>query len=124
MMRTVSLFVVMLSAVGGLWIVLRGDFYLPNRFDPSLATHFAGLAARLLGAALIALAAAGVNFMRHMASGMPVARARQWQWRQFVLVSLTIILFTAAFIGAEVVPNPDHRPAAHARADRSAAQTP
>jgi len=111
MMRTVSLFVIILSALAGAWLFMRGDFFLPNRFDPSLATHFSGLSARLLGAALLALAIAGINFMQHMASGMPVARARGWQLRQFIFLSLSIVLFTAAFIGAEVTPNPDHRPA-------------
>lgn len=110
MMRTVSLFVVILSALGGGWLIMRGDFFLPNRFDPSLATHFGSTAARLLGAAMVALAVAGINFMRHMASGQPVARARRWQVQQFVFISISIVLFTAAFIGAEVLPNPDYRP--------------
>jgi hypothetical protein len=110
MMRTVSLFVVILSGLGGAWLLMRGEFYLPNRFDPSLATHFAGTAARLLGAAMIVLAAAGIHFMAHMASGTPAGRARRWHMRQFVLISLCIMLFTAAFIGAEVAPNPDYRP--------------
>lgn len=118
MMRTVSLFVVILSALGGAWLIARGDFYLPNRFDPSLATHFAGLSARLLGAAMVALAVAGINFMHHMASGMPVARARRWQLRQFIFISLSIVLFTGAFIGAEVTPNPDHRPSSSAASAR------
>ena len=109
-MRTVSLFVVILSALGGTWLIARGDFYLPNRFDLSLATHFSGEAARLLGAAMVALSVAGINFMRHMASGQPVAGARRWQRQQFVLISLSIVLFTAAFIRAEVAPNPDYRP--------------
>jgi len=113
MMRTLSLFMVILSALGGAWLIMRGNFYLPNRFDPALATHFNGLSARLLGAAMVTLAAAGVNFMRHMASGVPVARAQRWQVQQFVLISVSIVLFTAAFIGAEVVPNPDHRPPTH-----------
>ncbi len=113
MMRTVSLFVVILSALGGAWLIARGDFYLPNRFDLSLATHFSGLSARLLGAAMVALSAAGINFMRHMASGQAVANARRWQARQFVFISLSIVLFTAAFISAEVTPNPDYRPPAN-----------
>jgi hypothetical protein len=117
MMRTVSLFVIILSALAGVWILVRGDFFLPNRFDPSMATHFSGLSARLLGAALVALAAAGVNFMHHMASGMPVARARRWQLRQFIFLSLSIVLLTGAFIGAEVTPNPDHQAPTHV-ADR------
>ncbi len=115
MMRTVSLFVVILSALGGAWLIMRGDFYLPNRFDPSLATHFGSTAARLLGAAMVALAVAGINFMRHMASGLPVARAKRWQTQQFVFVSTSIVLFTAAFISADVRPNPDYRPPTHSQ---------
>ena len=95
MMRTVSLFVVILSTLGGAWLMLRGEFYLPNRFDLALATHFTG--------------AAGINFMHHMASGAPAGKAARWQVRQFVLLSLSIALFTAAFIQADVGPNPDYR---------------
>lgn len=109
MMRTVSLFVVVLSALGGAWMLMRGDFYLPNRFDPALATHFSGTAAHLLGAALLSLSAAGASFMQHMASGRDAEQNRRWQLRHFVLISLTIALFTAAFIHAEVTPNPDYR---------------
>ena len=89
--------------------MLRGEFYLPNRFDLALATHFTGAAAHLLGAALLALGAAGINFMHHMASGAPAGKAARWQVRQFVLLSLSIALFTAAFIQADVGPNPDYR---------------
>lgn len=109
MMRSLSLFMVILSGLGGAWLILQGDFTLPNRFDPALATHFPMLATRLLGAAMVALALAGIHFMAHMASGRPVASARRWQQRQFVLLSLSIVLFTAAFLNAEVVPNPDYR---------------
>ena len=113
MMRTVSLFVVILSALGGAWMILRGDFYLPNRFDVALATHFSGTAAHLLGAALLSLSAAGASFMQHMASGEDSRHSRRWQLRHFVLISLTIALFTAAFINAEVKPNPDYRAPVH-----------
>ena len=92
MMRTVSLFVVVLSALAGAWMILRGDFYLPNRFDLALATHFSGTAAQLLGAALLSLSAAGASFMQHMASGQRTTHSRRWQVRHFVLISLTVAL--------------------------------
>ena len=43
------------------------------------------------------------------ARGAPSAHGGRWQFRQFVLLSLSIVLFTAAFIGAELGPNPDYR---------------
>ena len=116
MMRTVSLFVVVLSALAGTWMILRGDFYLPNRFDLALATHFSGTAAQLLGAALLSLSAAGASFMQHMASGQRTTHSRRWQVRHFVLISLTVALLTAAFIHADVTPNPDYRPPSSAAA--------
>ena len=110
MMRTVSLFVVILSSLGGMWLFMHGEFYLPNRFDLSMATHFSGLPARLLGAALLCLAAAGISFMRRMAEGTRPGADRRWQVRHFVLISTSIVLFMAAFLGADLVPNPDYRP--------------
>ena len=116
MMRTVSLFVVILSALGGAWMILHGDFYLPNRFDLALATHFSGTAAQVLGGALLSLSAAGASFMQHMASDRDARNSRHWHLRHFVLISLTIVLFTAAFIRAEVTANPDYRRPASAGA--------
>ena len=113
MMRTLSLFAVLLSGLAGLWLLIRGEFYLPNRFDLSLATHFSGTAARLLAGALLCLAAAGASFMQRMARGVRAGADRAWQLRHFVLISLSIVLFTAAFLSAEVGLNPDYRAPAH-----------
>ncbi|MBT0961830.1 hypothetical protein [Denitromonas iodatirespirans] len=118
MMRTLSLFAVMLCGMAGLWLLMRGEFYLPNRFNLALATHFSGLSARLLAGALLCLCAAGISFMQRMARGMPAGADRAWHIRHFVLIALSIALFTAAFINAEVGLNPDYRAPA-----RSAAQT-
>ncbi|WP_323001357.1 hypothetical protein [Denitromonas sp.] len=109
MMRTLSLFVVLLSGLAGAWLWMRGEFYLPNRFDLSLATHFGTTATRLLAAALLCLSAAGASFMQRMAQGTRAGADRRWQIRHFVLISLCIGLFTAAFIKAEISLNPDYR---------------
>ncbi|HQU89570.1 MAG TPA: hypothetical protein PK620_12375 [Denitromonas sp.] len=116
MMRTLSLFVVLLSGLAGAWLFTRGEFYLPNRFNLSLATHFSGMSARLLAGALLCLSAAGLSFMQRMAMGTRAGADRAWQIRHFVILSLCIVLFTAAFIKSEVVLNPDYRAPSHSTA--------
>lgn len=116
-MRSLQVVMLTLCLIGGLYLLTQAPgFFMPDRWDPSTGRQFSPAASRLLGAALLAMAAMGALYMRAMYYSarryLPGPRA---QLRYFVLLVLALGLFTAAMFVAEPGANPDYRPPATTR---------
>jgi len=108
-MRTFLAFVVVLCLVAGLYLFQGPDFYWPDRNDPSHAIFFSGLSSRLLGAALLLVAALGLMAARQASSAGGKAASRSWQWAFFALTMLVLALIGTAFQLGDYGPNPESR---------------
>lgn len=108
-MRTFLAFVIVLCLVGGLYLSQGPDFYWPDRHDPSYAIFFSGLSSRLLGAALLLIAALGLMAARQASSADGKAAPRHWQWVFFALTMLVLALIGGAFQLGDYGPNPESR---------------
>lgn len=108
-MRSLIAFIIVLCAVGGLYLLQGPDFYWPDRRDPSMAVHLSGLASRMLGMALIVIAILGVMLIRQAARAHGHAASDSWQWQFFALTLLALGLISAAFHLGEYGPNPESR---------------
>ena len=116
-MRSLQVVMLTLCLVGGLYLLTEApSFFMPERWDPSIGRQFGPDASRLLGVALLALAATGALYMRAMYYGecrrLPGPAEQR---RYFALLMLSLGLITAAMLLAEPGPNPEYRPPAHSR---------
>lgn len=116
-MRSLQVVMLTLCLLGGLYLLTQApSFFMPERWDPSIGRLFGPAASRLLGAALLAMAALGMLYMRAMYYS---ARRRLpdpgEQRRYFLLLVLALALLVSALVVAETGPNPDYRPPAQAR---------
>jgi hypothetical protein len=84
---------------------------MPDRWNPAIGHRFDALASRLLGAALLAIAAAGGTYLRHFyyteRRHLPGPAAQR---AYFMLMLLALGLLGAAVLVAEPGPNPEYRP--------------
>lgn len=116
-MRSLQVVMLSLCLLGGLYLLTQApSFFMPERWDPSIGRQFGPHASRLLGGALLTMAAIGALYMRAMYYSeqrrLPDPAA---QLRYFVLLMLALALFTAALWVAEPGANPDYRPPISAR---------
>ena len=116
-MRSLQVVALTLCLLGGLYLLTQAPaFFLPSRWDPSMGHDFDPSAARLLGAGMLALALAGMRYMKEMyysaARHLPGAAGQR---QYFALIVLAIVLIASAFQAAEPGPNPDYRPPSHTR---------
>lgn len=116
-MRSLQVVMLTLCLLGGLYLLTQApSFFMPARWDPSIGHQFGPSASRLLGAALLTLAAIGGRYMRLMYYSerrrLPGPRE---QLRYFVLLLIALGLLAGALVVAEPGPNPDYRPPAPAR---------
>ena len=116
-MRPMQVVMLTLCLLGGLYLLTQAPaFFMPARGNPALAHYFSPGASRLLGGALLAMAAAGVLYMRAM-----YYRARRQlpgpreQRGYFALLVVALALFAAALSVAEPGANPEYRPPLDAR---------
>lgn len=108
-MRTFLAFVIVLCVAGGLYLSQGPDFYWPDRHNPSYAIFFSGLSSRLLGAALLLIAALGVIAARQASNAGGKAAPRTWQRAFFALILLVLALIGTAFQLGDYGPNPESR---------------
>lgn len=113
-MRSIQMVMFMLCVLGGLYLLWYApSFFLPARGNPAFGLNFDALSARLLGAGLLAAAAAGSIYLRRMYYG---AERRlpgpALQRRYFVLLLLALGLIGAAMFNAEPGTDPDRPPPA------------
>ncbi|MHB1373232.1 MAG: hypothetical protein ACYC5W_13190 [Thauera sp.] len=111
-MRSIQVVMLTLCLLGGLYLLTQAPtFFMPARGNPALAYHFSPEAARLLGGALIAMAAAGMLYMRAMYyrehRQLPGPREQRGY---FLLLVIAFGLFAAALVIAEPGANPEYRP--------------
>ncbi|HAF55168.1 MAG TPA: hypothetical protein DCL01_08120 [Thauera sp.] len=116
-MRSLQVVMLTLCLLGGLYLITQApSFFLPARWDPSIGHQFGPAASRLLGAALLTMAAVGGLYMRLMYYSLrrrlPGPRE---QLRYFVLLLIALGLLAAALLVAEPGANPDYRPPTQAR---------
>ena len=111
-MRSLQVVMLMLCVLGGLFLLVRApEFFLPAQWDPSIGRSFDPLASRLLGAGLLALAAAGAGYIHAMYYSIPRRLpSPAAQRRHFTLLLAALVLIGAALARAEVGPNPEYRP--------------
>ena len=111
-MRSVQVVMFMLCVLGGLYLLTQAPvFFLPSRGDPAIGLQFDAVAARLLGAGLLALATVGGVYLRMMYyTGQRRLPDPSAQRRYFGLLLLALVLLLAALLSAETGPNPDYRP--------------
>ncbi len=111
-MRSLQVVMLMLCVLGGLFLLVRApEFFLPAQWDPSIGRSFDPLASRLLGAGLLALAAAGAGYIHAMYYTIPRRLpGPAAQRRHFTLLLAALVLIGAALARAEPGPNPDYRP--------------
>ncbi|TMW78804.1 hypothetical protein FG147_01705 [Thauera sp. UPWRP] len=111
-MRTTQVLMFMLCLLGGLYLLTQAPaFFMPDRWNPAMGRQFDAAASRLLGAALLAMAAAGGSFLRRFyymeQRSLP---GRAGQRRYFALLVLALALLQGAVLLSEPGPNPDYRP--------------
>ncbi|MBL8999131.1 MAG: SDR family NAD(P)-dependent oxidoreductase, partial [Gemmatimonadetes bacterium] len=97
-MRSLQVVMLMLCVLGGLFLLVRApEFFLPAQWDPSIGRSFDPLASRLLGAGLLALAAAGAGYIHAMYYSMPRRLpGPAAQRRHFALLLAALVLIGAA----------------------------
>lgn len=112
-MRSMQVVMFALCVLGGLYLLIQAPaFFLPNRADPAIGLQFDAGAARLLGAGLLAAAAAGSIYLRRMYySVQRRLPGMAEQRRYFVLLLLALGLIVAAMLSAQPGTDPDRRPA-------------
>ncbi|ANQ83742.1 hypothetical protein dqs_0667 [Azoarcus olearius] len=116
-MRSAQVLMFCLCVIGGLFLLVQApSFFMPDRWDPAVGRAFGPLQSRLLGAALLAIAWLGLDYLRNryysetrQLPGVPQQR------RYFAVLVLALALLSAAFNLAPPGPNPDYRPPASAR---------
>jgi hypothetical protein len=108
-MRTFLAFVIVMCFIGGVYLLQGPDFYWPERGNPSQALFLSGVSSRLLGAALLIIAALGVMAARQAAHSAGKAASPSWQVRFFALTMLALALISIAFYLGEPGPNPESR---------------
>ncbi len=111
-MRSMQVVMLTLCLLGGLYLLTQAPaFFMPERGNPALAHHFSPAASRLLGGALLAMAAAGMLYMRAMyyreRRQLPGPREQRGY---FALLVIAFALFAAALSVAEHGANPEYRP--------------
>ncbi|HRD35010.1 MAG TPA: hypothetical protein PLR02_12220 [Rhodocyclaceae bacterium] len=111
-MRTFQALVIVICLTGGVWMLGGPVFFWPDRGNPSQGVLLQGLSSRLLGTALLIIAALGVMASRQAGRGDGRAAPRAWQVRYFILIMCALGLISAAFTTGERGPNPDSRPRA------------
>lgn len=116
-MRSLQVVMLTLCLLGGLYLLTQApSFFMPARGDPSIGHQFGPAASRLLGAALLTMAAIGGLYMRTMYySAQRHLLGPSAQLRYFVLLVLALGLFAAALFMAAPGANPEYRPPAHSR---------
>ena len=116
-MRSLQVFIVMLCLMSGSYLLLQApEFFLVDRWDAARGHQFGPLAARLLGAGLLCMAAAGLGYLRHFYSEIRHSPSPGWQKLHFTLVLAAMLLIGSAYQVATPGPNPEFRqPALQAR---------
>lgn len=111
-MRTTQVLMFMLCLLGGLYLLTQAPvFFMPDRWNPAIGRQFDVTASRVLGAALLAMAAAGGSYLRQFYyTERRVLPGVAAQRRYFALLMLALALLWAAVLLAEPGPNPDYRP--------------
>lgn len=109
-MRTfLALSIVLCIAAGG-WLLQGPSFFWPDRFEPSQGVLLDATASRLLGAALLLIAALGAMAVRQAGYGNGRAAPRRWQVLYSLLLLLALALIGTAMALGQPGPNPDWRP--------------
>lgn len=109
-MRSFQVFTVTLCLLAGSYLLVYAPpFFMPDRWDPSVGRQLDPLSARLLGAGLLAIAAAGAEFLRRRYYAAGEAPDLRWHYRHFALLVLALGLLGTALLRARPGPNPDHR---------------
>ncbi|MFN3986203.1 MAG: hypothetical protein ACK4KV_11960 [Rhodocyclaceae bacterium] len=119
-MRTFLAFVILLCAIGGLYLLQGPELFWPDRWDPSHGVQLGSLSTRLLGMGLLTIALLGVMAARQAARAQGRAAPWAWQKRYFLLMMVALGLIATAFMRGEPGPNPDWRPSGSAYAPDAA----
>lgn len=109
-MRSLQMVMFMLCLLGGLFLLTQAPaFFMPGR-DPAIGLQFDTASSRLLGAGLLALAAAGGQYLQAMYYGaerrLP-GTAGQLRYSAILLLALALI--GCALWSAKPGANPDYR---------------
>ena len=107
MLRAFLVMMFVLCTLCGLYLlVFAPEFFMPAHDDPALGRQFGPLAARTLGAALAAIAALALIFLRHQFAKVRRYPSRTVQKIYFALILLAIVLLNLSLNLAEPVPAP------------------
>lgn len=111
-MRSIQVMMFALCVLGGLYLLIQAPaFFMPSRAGPAAGLQFDALAARLLGAGLLAAAAAGSIYLRRMYySAQRRLPGPAEQRRYFALLLLALGLIVGAMLSAQPGSDPDRRP--------------
>ncbi|MBL8447615.1 MAG: hypothetical protein JNJ44_09425 [Zoogloeaceae bacterium] len=109
-MRSIQVFIIVLCLIAGLYLSTGSGFFLPDRWHPETGILLNGFSARLLGAALLIIAATGVIALKHFAPGRRERYNPAWHRRYFLLLITAIVLISAALWLGERGPTPGWRP--------------
>ena len=116
-MRSIQVFIIVLCALAGLYLSTGSGFFLPDRWNPEFGVQLGGLSARILGAALLIIAATGVIALKHFTPGQRERYNPAWHRRYFLLLITAIALISAALWLGEQGPTPGWRPQGRAAQD-------
>ncbi len=109
-MRTFLAFVIVLCIAAGSWLLQGPSFFWPDRFEPSQGVLLDGTASRMLGAALLLIAALGAMVIRQAGYGGGRAAPARWQATYSLLLLIALALVGTAMSLGQPGPNPDWRP--------------
>lgn len=109
-MRTFLALSIVLCIAAGSWLLQGPSFFWPDRFEPSQGVQLDATASRLLGAALLLIAAVGAMAIRQAGYGNGRAAPLWWQVSYSLLLLLAIALIGTAMTLGQPGPNPDWRP--------------
>ncbi|ENO89864.1 hypothetical protein [Thauera linaloolentis] len=109
-MRSLQTVMFMLCVLGGLFLLTQAPaFFMPGR-DPAIGLQFDAASSRLLGAGLLALAAAGGQYLRAMYySAERRLPDTAGQRRYSAILLLALALLGGALWQAEPGANPEYR---------------